>query len=139
MIDKDLSASLQTSASGMKAQSQRLRVIAGNIANADTTGQAPGELPYRRQTVVFKDVLDHTTGASKVKVAGVKPDMSDFVRVYEPGHPAADVDGYVLKPNVKAVVETMDMRDAQRSYDANLNVIDATRSMVRQTIDLLKG
>ncbi len=135
----DFNTPLDIAYSGMTAESQRLKVIAENLANADSTAQAPGQDPYRRQVVTFTDVFDKTIGANEVKVAGVVPAGGSFGKKYEPGHPAADADGYVMTPNVDAVTELMDMREAQRSYDANLNVIDAVKAMVSRTIDLLHG
>ncbi|MGE3624032.1 MAG: flagellar basal body rod protein FlgC [Bdellovibrionales bacterium] len=125
------------SASGLHAQNQRMKVIAENIANAATTPDAPGQQPYRRQIVTFKDEFDRALGASKVKVSGVVPDRSDFVKKYDPSHPAADAKGYILTPNVNPITESMDMMEAQHAYQANLNAIDAARGMVLRTIDLL--
>jgi len=135
----DLYTSLGVSASGMKAQSLRMRVIAENIANADSTGDSPNALPYRRQVVTFADELDKASGARKVEVSKITKDPSQFVRKYMPGHPNADADGYVLYPNVNTLVETMDMREAQRSYEANLNVIEVSRMMMSRSIDLLRA
>jgi len=135
----DFNTSLGIAFSGMNAESQRLKVIAENLANADSTAQTPGGNPYRRQVVSFSDVFDRTLGANKVKVSGVTQAGGAFGRRYEPGHPAADADGYVLTPNVNSLTELMDMREAQRSYEANINVIDAVKAMVSRTIDLLRG
>ncbi len=134
----DLLKSTSIAVSGMKAQSERLRVIAENLANADSVAQTPDGTPYRRKVVTFKDELDRTTGVDKVVVDRVAPDNSQFQRRYDPKHPAADKDGYVLAPNVNPLVEMMDMREAQRSYDANLNVVSTSRSLLTQTVDLLK-
>jgi flagellar basal-body rod protein FlgC len=123
---------------GMKAQGDRLRVVAENIANADSTGQTPGALPYQRKTITFKNVLDQEMGIEKVTVASYGHDSSPFKKKYEPGHPAADAQGYVLYPNVDSPVELVDMHEAQRGYEANVNVIDVSRSMIAQTLDLLK-
>lgn len=125
------------SASAMDAQSMRLRVIAENLANQDTTGSAPGADPYRRKTVTFRDVVDQA-GTPVVEVASVGRDNSDFGTRYDPSHPAANADGYVKTPNVNSFVEMMDMREAERSYSANLNVMQMTRTMLNRTIDLLK-
>ncbi|MBI1273115.1 MAG: flagellar basal body rod protein FlgC [Alphaproteobacteria bacterium] len=135
----DLDTVMGIAASGLQTQGQRMRVIAQNMANANTTADAPGADPYRRQVVTFRQVFDKEMNANKVTVSGVKPDMSDFTRRFDPSHPAADKDGYVLLPNVKPLVEVMDMRDAQRSYEANLNVIEASRGMMLRTIDLLRN
>jgi len=134
----DLRDSLSISAAGMKAQGLRLRVIAENLANANSTAAAPGDLPYRRKVVLFENALNRELGAETVRVKKVDVDRSDFQRRYDPGHPSADADGYVLLPNVNSLVESMDMREAQRSYEANLSVIDATRQMITRTVDLLR-
>ena len=123
---------------GVKAQSDRLRVIAENVANADSTGQTPGALPYQRKTVTFQNVLDRELGIEKVQVVNYGVDTSPFKRKYEPGHPAADGQGYVLYPNVDTPIEMVDMQEAQRAYEANVNVIDVSRSMIAQAISLLK-
>lgn len=130
---------MTVASSGLQAQSKRMKVIAENIANASTTPASPNELPYQRQVVTFKNEFDRTQGVYKVKVAGVQRDNSDFVRKYDPSHPAADANGYVLTPNVKTLLESMDMKQAQRSYEANLNVIESSRTMLSRTIDLLRN
>jgi flagellar basal-body rod protein FlgC len=135
----DLMKSLTISASGMKAQGTRLRVIAENLANANSTAPQPGQLPYRRKVVTFQDHFDRAAGVETVGVKKVDVDRSDFQRRYDPGHPSADAEGYVLYPNVRPIIETMDMHEAQRSYEANLNVLDASRTMLMRTIDLLRG
>jgi len=135
----DFNTSLDVAFSGMSAQTARLKVIAENLANADSTAKTAGGDPYRRQIVTFSDVFDRALGVKKVKVAGVLPAGGDFGKRFDPGHPAANADGYVLTPNVNPITELMDMREAQRSYDANLNVIDAVKAMVGRTIDLLHG
>ena len=134
----DLKTSIDTSASGLKAQSLRMRIIAENIANADSVARTPGGDPYRRKVATFEAAVDRASGATQVKVAGVEADQSAFTRVYQPGSPAADARGYVLTPNVNRLVETADMRAAQRSYEANLNAIEASKSLTMRTIDLLK-
>jgi flagellar basal-body rod protein FlgC len=123
---------------GMRAQGDRLRVVAENIANADSTGLTPGSEPYRRKTITFKNVLDREMGIEKVTVSSYGVDSTPFQKKYMPGHPAADAQGYVLYPNVEPVVEMVDMQEAQRAYEANVNVIDVTRSMISQTLSLLK-
>ncbi|MBP2303030.1 flagellar basal body rod protein FlgC [Azospirillum picis] len=135
----DLYKSMAVSASGMKAQGTRLKVISENLANANTTAETPGDLPYRRKTVTFRNELDRTMDVDKVRVAKVDVDKSDFQRRYDPSHPSADADGYVLLPNVNTVVEAMDMREAQRSYEANLSAIDTARQMLTRTIDILRA
>ena len=122
----------------MKAQGTRLRVISENIANADSLPTGPGKLPYRRKEVTFKNAFDRAAGTDLVKINKIKPDLSDFGRRYDPGHPAADANGYVLTPNVNSLIEVMDMREAERSYEANLNVIRSTKTMMQKTIDILR-
>lgn len=134
----DLKASLGVSASGLRAQSLRMRVIAENLANQDSVASTSGGDPYRRRVASFSAEVDKATGATGVKVKNIETDKSDFTRVYQPGHPAADKEGYVLKPNVNGLVETADMKAAQRSYEANLNAIEAAKSLTMRTIDLLK-
>ncbi len=129
---------MKISAAGMKAQGTRLRVISENIANADSLPRSPDDQPYRRKVVTFKTELDRATGVESVRVDKVRPDMSEFQKRYDPSHPAADAKGFVLAPNVKPLIEMMDMREAQRSYEANLNVIKAAKSMLSQTIDVLR-
>jgi flagellar basal-body rod protein FlgC len=126
-------------AAGLKAQSGRMRVIAENIANADSTAPRPGGDPYRRKIATFRSEMDRALEAQTVAMGKVRPDPTDFRTKYEPGHPAADAKGYVKYPNVNSLVEMTDMREAQRSYEANLNVIGATRRMIQRTIDLLKA
>lgn len=135
----DFSDVFKVATAGMRAQGERLRVIAENIANAQSTGTQPGDEPYRRRVVVFKEMLDRATGLATVKVDSVVKDMSDFVKEFDPHHPAADAQGYVLKPNVKPLIETMDMREAQRSYEANLSVLDAARAMMLRALEILRG
>lgn len=126
------------SGSALKAQDQRMKIIAENIANSGTTPGAPGQQPYRRQIITFKNEFDKALGAYKVEVGAVRPDPSNFIKKYDPSHPAADAQGYVLTPNVNSMVEMMDMTEANRAYQANLNVIDTARNMVLHTIDLLQ-
>ncbi len=135
----DLYKSMAVSASGMKAQGTRLKVISENLANANTTAETPGDLPYRRKVVTFQNVLDRQMDVDKVKVGKIDVDKGDFQRRYDPAHPSADADGYVLLPNVNSVIEAMDMREAQRSYEANLSAIDTARQMLTRTIDILRG
>lgn len=134
----DLFKSMQISASGMRAQGNRVRIVAENIANADSLPTAPGEEPYRRQTISFKTELDRATGVELVAVDRVRPDASEFKKEFKPYHPAADADGYVLAPNVNSLIEMADMRESQRSYEANLGVIRAAKAMVQQMIELLR-
>lgn len=134
----DLMDTMQISGAGMQAQSQRLKVVAQNIANADSVGTENGSQPYRRQTISFKNMVDRETNAELVKLDKIDVDRSDFGKRYEPSHPMADAQGYVLTPNVNPIMEMMDMREARRGYEANLNVIESSKSMLTQTINLLK-
>lgn len=135
----DLIKSLKIAASGLRAQTGRMRVIAENMANSDSTAQAPGGDPYRRKIPSFHAEIDREIGARMVGNGPVRTDQSEFGLRHEPGHPAADEDGYVKTPNVNPLIESMDMREAQRSYEANLNVVQAARSMVLRTLDILRG
>jgi len=134
----DLNKALGIAASGMEAQTTRLRVIAENLANQDTTGSSPGANPYRRKTVTFENALDKQLGTDAVQVKQIGQDPSDFPQRYDPSNPAADASGYVKLPNVNSLVEVMDMHEAERSYNANLAVMQSTRNMLTRTIALLK-
>jgi len=134
----ELNKALSISASGMDAQTTRLRVIAENLANENTTGSSPGADAYRRKTVTFDNRMDQAAGAELVSVSKIGQDMSDLPLRYDPSNPATNADGYVKLPNVNSFVEMMDMRDAERSYQANLAVMQTTRSMLSRAIDLLK-
>ena len=134
----DITKSMATAASGMRVQSDRMRIIAENIANASSTAAGANGEPYRRQVVTFKDAVDAETGANIVEVRKVVRDGSEFRLQYNPGHPAANEAGYVTMPNVNPLIEMTDMREAQRAYEANLNVIDAARGMMSRTLDLLR-
>jgi flagellar basal-body rod protein FlgC len=134
----EMSKALTISAFGMEAQTARLRVIAENLANQNTTGTTPGAAAYRRKTVTFANEMDRTAGTNVVKVKEIGVDKSDLPLRYDPGHPAADANGYVRTPNVNSFVEVMDMREAQRSYNANLAVMQVTRGMLSSTIAMLK-
>ena len=123
-------------ASALRAQQARMRIIAENLANADSTSKTPGGDPYRRQAPVFEPT--NVAGAQGVRMSKVQADMTEFRQEYEPGHPSADAKGYVKLPNVNSLVEALDMRQAQRAYEANLNVIETARSMEMRTLDLLK-
>jgi flagellar basal-body rod protein FlgC len=135
----DLVKAMAMAAKGMKAQGVRMKVISENLANADTTPSAPGQDPYRRQVVTFKNELDRSEGVRNVEVDRVEADKSDFLIKYAPNHPAADEMGYIRTPNVNTLVEMMDMREAQRSYEANLGVIEMSRAMLMRMVDLLRG
>jgi flagellar basal-body rod protein FlgC len=134
----DLTSSTEIAAKGMKAQATRLRVISENLANADSTSEVPGGEPYRRKLVTFRNQLDKTLGADTVVVRRIFNDPSKLQSKYDPSHPGANAQGYVLVPNVNPLIEMMDMREAQRSYEANMNVISTSRQMVAKTLELLK-
>ncbi|WP_019959620.1 flagellar basal body rod protein FlgC [Woodsholea maritima] len=129
---------LHLAAAGLRAQSSRMRIIAENLANAQSTGRTADEDPYRRQVPVFEAELDRVTGLEVVRMTDVKADQSDFRLEYQPGHPAADGEGYVKYPNVSTLVELMDMREANRTYEANLNMVESSRQMMQRTLDLLR-
>ncbi len=135
----DFVASMKIAAAGLRAQSGRMRVIAENLANSSSTSKSADVDPYRRRIPTFKQEFDRELGATIVKTGRIKLDRSDFGRRYEPGHPAADQNGYVKLPNVNPLIESMDLREAQRSYEANLNVISATRRMLSRTLDILRA
>ena len=135
----DFLRSIAIAASGLRAQAGRMRIIAENIANADSTAPTPGADPYRRKIATFKSEVDRAIDAQTVAIGRVKTDPSDFRLKHEPGHPAADANGNVKFPNVNSLVEMMDMREAQRSYEANINVISASRRMIQRTIEILKS
>jgi flagellar basal-body rod protein FlgC len=135
----DFLKTLAIAASGLHAQIGHMQVISENIANADSTAAAPGGDPYRRKIVTFTSELDRSIGAHVVKLGRMESDASDFLVRHEPDNPAADAKGNVKYPNVNTLVEMTDLRDAQRSYEANLNIITATRKMLQRTIDILKS
>ncbi len=135
----DFLKSLVTAASGLQAQSGRMRIIAENIANADSTAQTPDGDPYRRQIPTFRVSLDREMDARTVELGPVRPDSGDFRLRYDPSHPAANDEGHVEMPNVNRLVEAMDMRNAQRSYEANLNVVQSTRQMISRTLEILRA
>ena len=133
-----LGDTMQVSAAGMRAQADRLRVIAENMANANATASSEGGEPYRRKIVLFENVLNKELGIEQVKVGKRAYDPSPFNLKYEPSHPAANAEGYVQYPNVSTIVEMMDMREARRGYEANLNVIEVSKAMLNQTLALLR-
>lgn len=134
----DFMDSLKISAAGMKAQATRLRTIAENIANANSTADTPGGDPYRRKISTFRAVLDRALGLELVQANKPVLDQSPFEMRFDPNNPAADDKGYVKMPNVKTLIEIADMREAERSYNANLKVIEASRSMLQRALDLLR-
>lgn len=135
----DFARSMSIATSGLRAQAGRMRVISENIANADSTAQTAGGDPYRRKVPTFSSTLDRSLDARVVALGKIRPDQSAFRVKYEPGNPSADTSGNVRYPNVNPMVEMTDMRDAQRSYEANLNIISATRRMIQRTLDILKA
>ena len=138
MLDS-LQASLSVASSGLEAQSTRMRIVSENLANANSTGRAAGADPYQRKTVTFDAAMDHAAGAQLVKVKEVGVDRTPFRVEYDPGHPAADKAGYVKLPNVNMIIEMADMREVNRSYEANLQVVKQVRSMLGMTVDLLRS
>jgi len=137
-MSSDLQTSMLVSASGLRVQGERIKVISENVANANSTAKTPGGDPYRRKVITFKNVFDRALDADVVRVDKVVGDKSAFTSVYDPNHPAAGPDGYYKKPNVNALIEMSDLREAERSYEANLNMIASSRSMMVRTIDLLR-
>jgi flagellar basal-body rod protein FlgC len=135
----DFMKTLAIAASGLRAQAGRMRIISENIANADSTPSTPGTDPYRRKVPTFVSELDRALDVNVVELGKTQLDTSDFRVKYEPGHPAADKNGNVKYPNVNPLLEMADMREAQRSYEANINVVTATRRMIQRTIDILKA
>lgn len=135
----DFLKSIAIAASGLRAQAGRMRIISENIANADSTAPAPGADPYRRRIVTFKSEMDRALSARLVALGGTTTDPSEFRTKHEPGHPSADQNGNVKYPNVNSLVEMMDLREAQRSYEANINIIGASRRMIQRTIEILKS
>lgn len=133
----DLMDSMAQAAKGMKAQGIRMRVISENMANAETTGAKPGQDPYQRKTVTFKSVLDHTSGQYTVDIDKIKSTKSEYEMKYDPSHPSADDKGYVKMPKINPLIEMMDMKEAQRSYEANLGVIEMAKGMLMRTLDTL--
>ena len=137
-MSDELFKAMKISAAGMKVQGSRLRVISQNVANADSLPQDSTQSPYRRKVVTFKNQLDRDLGVDLVAIDKITVDRSEFEKRYDPNHPAADADGFVLAPNVNPLIEMMDMREAQRSYEANLTAIKTSRSMLQSAIDILR-
>lgn len=135
----ELMKAIHISASGMKAQGTRLRVTAENLANSDSLAKTAEGEPYRRKIITFESELDRKLNANLVQIGDVGRDKSDFDLTYEPNHPLANEDGYLKRPNVNALIEMMDLREARRSYEANMTVIENSRSMMQRTIDLLRA
>jgi flagellar basal-body rod protein FlgC len=138
-MPSDLMSAMSAAASGLRAQTVRIRVSAENLANADTTAVTPGGDPYRRKAPIFRAIYDREIGAEKVKVTGTREDTKPFMEKFDPSHPAADARGYVKMSNVSSLVEMADLREAQRAYEANLNVIEASRAMMMGVVQILKA
>lgn len=135
----DLNVAMQVAFAGLGAQSERLKVISENLANADSTSQTPGGTPYQRKLITFRSVFDRSIDATTVKTGDILNAGGTFQRRLDPANPGADADGYVQLPNVNPLVELMDMKDAQQTYQANLNVIDAAKAMISHTLDLMRS
>ncbi len=134
----DIIKTMRISAAGMRVQGARLRVISENVANADSLPQDANDKPYRRKVITFRNELNRSLGLDTVRVRDIRPDYSDFGKQFDPNHPAADEDGYVLTPNVNSLIEMSDMREAQRSYDANLQIIKASKAMLNGALEVLR-
>ncbi len=134
-----LIATLKVGASGLAAQSERLRVVSENLANSQSTGQFPGADPYQRKTITFSAELDRTVGARLVEVTSIGGDQTPFPTEFQPGHEAADEFGYVKMPNVNVLIEMADMREANRGYEANLQVLKQARDLISMTIEMMRG
>ncbi|MAK62299.1 MAG: flagellar basal body rod protein FlgC [Ponticaulis sp.] len=137
-MSADLYSALSAASTGLRAQTVRIRLAAENVANANTTSELPGGDPYTRRVPVFREYVDRETGANGVQVSRTVDDLSDFPVKYDPTHPAADENGYVKMPNVKSLIEMADIREAQRTYEANLNIIESSRAMINRALDLLR-
>lgn len=133
-----LLSSLRVASSGLQSQSLRIRIASENLANANSTARVEGGEPYRRKIVNFAEQLDRESGANLVSVTRIAPDSSPFSVEFDPTNPDADAKGNVLKPNVNPIIEMADMREANRSYEANLQVIKQTRDLISMTIDLMR-
>ena len=134
----DIIRTMRISGAGLRTQGQRLRVIAQNIANANSIATDPNGKPYRRKVITFRNQFEKALGMETVRVHKVRPDMSAFGKRFDPNHPAADADGYILTPNVNTLIEMTDMREAQRTYEANLSVIRSSKKMLTNAIDMLR-
>lgn len=135
----DMFATMKISAAGMHANSARINVISQNVANADSAPQKLGDNPYTRKVITFKNVLDKASGEQLISPGKIETDQkSEYIKKYMPGHPAADADGYVMMPNVNTLIEMMDMKEASKSYEANMGMYTQTRDMMSKTIDILR-
>ena len=137
-MSSDLFSALSAASTGLRAQTTRIRLAAENVANANSTSEVPGGDPYQRRMPVFREMVDRETGALGVKIARTVDDTTEFPVTYDPTHPAADENGYVKLPNVKTLIEMADIREAQRTYEANLNIIESSRAMINRALDLLR-
>jgi flagellar basal-body rod protein FlgC len=138
-MSSELMSAMTAAATGLRAQTVRIRISAENLANADTTASTPGGDPYRRKAPVFRTFYDREVGVDTVKVTGARLDQTPFPEKYDPSHPAADARGYVKMSNVSSLIEMADLREAQRAYEANLNVIESSRAMMLGVVGLLKA
>jgi flagellar basal-body rod protein FlgC len=134
-----LMASIKVAGTGLQAQSHRVRIVSENIGNKDSTGRTPGANPYTRKTILFASEFDRELGATAVRIDRIGIDREPFSIEHDPGHPAADANGYVKRPNVNMLVELADIREANRSYEANLQIVKQARAMIGMTIDLMRG
>ncbi|MGI6851734.1 flagellar basal body rod protein FlgC [Mesorhizobium sp. 1B3] len=134
-----ITTALKVAASGLHAQSERLRVVSENLANAQSTGSTPGADPYQRKTIAFAAEMDRQTGGDFVRITGIARDHAQFPVAFDPGHEAADANGYVKMPNVNTLIEMADMSEANRGYEANLQVIKQARELITMTIDLMRS
>ncbi|HBJ92560.1 flagellar basal body rod protein FlgC [Ponticaulis sp.] len=137
-MSADLFSALSAASTGLRAQTVRIRLAAENVANANSTSDTPGGDPYQRRMPVFREMVDRETGAHGVQVVRTAQDQSDFPVEYDPTHPAADENGFVKLPNVQTLIEMADIREAQRTYEANLNIIEGSRAMINRALDLLR-
>jgi flagellar basal-body rod protein FlgC len=138
MIDP-IEAAINVATSGLEAHSTRMRVISENLANSESTGSTPGANPYTRKTVTFTDEMDQATGVDMVKVGSIGYDRSPYRVEYDPGNPAADANGFIKLPNVNLITEMADMREANRSYSANIQVVKQARELYTMTVDLMRN
>ncbi len=138
-MSSDLMSAMGAAATGLRAQTVRIRISAENLANADSTSTVPGGDPYQRKAPVFRTYYDRAIGADAVKVSGSRKDSTPYPEKYDPSNPGADARGYVKLSNVSALIEMADLRDAQRAYEANLNVVEASRAMMLGVVSLLKA
>ena len=137
-MSADLYSALAAASTGLRAQTTRIRLAAENVANANSTSDVAGGDPYQRRMPVFREMIDRESGARGVEISKTVDDQSDFPVKYDPTHPAANAQGYVKLPNVQTLIEMADIREAQRTYEANLNIIEGSRAMINRALDLLR-